>query len=235
MKIFVIGGAGYIGSHTAKILSESGYNIIVVDNLCRGQESSLKWGTFEKVDILDYEKLSGVFSKHKPEAVIHFAAYAYVGESVSNPIMYYHNNVSGTVSLLKAMISAGCRNLVFSSTCATYGIPERVPITECQEQNPVNPYGMSKLMVERILEDLSKSGDLTYVALRYFNAAGADPDGEIGECHDPETHLIPLALEAAANSERTLSVFGDDYDTIDGSCIRDYIHVCDLAEAHTKA
>ena len=230
--VLVTGGAGYIGSHTAKALSRAGATPVVVDNLSRGHEDAVKWGPFENADILDTDALRAVLARHKPVAVIHFAAFAYVGESVADPYLYYRNNVAGTVSLLEAMRSAACDKIVFSSTCATYGVPERTPIDETAPQTPVNPYGASKLMVERILRDAEAAYDLKSVALRYFNAAGADPDGDLGERHDPETHLIPLVLRAARGEGFTLSVFGDDYETPDGSCVRDYIHVSDLADAH---
>lgn len=233
-NILVTGGAGYIGSHTAKALAGAGFTPVVFDNLQRGHERAVKWGPLVKGDLHDAAALDGAFAGYEPAAVVHFAAFAYVGESVSDPYLYYRNNVAGTLSLLEAMKRASCASIVFSSTCATYGIPKKVPITEDTPQVPVNPYGASKLMVERMLADAGTAYGLRSVALRYFNAAGSDPDGEIGEEHDPETHLIPLALHAAAGG-RPLWVFGDDYDTPDGSCIRDYIHVCDLADAHVLA
>lgn len=232
--ILVTGGAGYIGSHTAKALAKAGFTPIVFDNLSRGHRRAVKWGPFIQGDLHDAAALDAVFRRYHPAAVMHFAAFAYVGESVNEPLLYYHNNVSGTLSLLQAMKRACCDRIVFSSTCATYGIPSVLPITEDTPQNPVNPYGASKLMVERILAEAEPAYDLKSISLRYFNAAGGDPDGELGEEHDPETHLIPLALKAAGGMGR-LKVFGDDYDTLDGSCIRDYIHVCDLADAHILA
>lgn len=232
--ILVTGGAGYIGSHAAKALARAGFIPIVFDNLSRGYEDAVKWGPLVRGDLHDPAALDAAFEQYRPVAVMHFAAFAYVGESVAQPLLYYKNNVAGTLSLLEAMKRAGCERIVFSSTCATYGIPKRVPIMEETPQNPVNPYGATKLMVERILADAGTAYGLKSVCLRYFNAAGADPEGEVGEEHDPETHLIPLALGAAAGQGR-LQVFGDDYETPDGSCIRDYIHVCDLADAHLLA
>lgn len=233
--VLVTGGAGYIGSHACKALFAAGFHPVVLDNLSRGYRWSVKWGDFVQADIRDRATVDSVFAKYAPVAVVHFAALAYVGESVSEPYLYYDNNVAGTLALLDAMRSAGCDKIVFSSTCATYGAPETVPIVETTPQAPVNPYGMSKLMVEAILKDASAAYGLRSIALRYFNASGADPDCEIGEAHEPETHLIPLALMAAAGEGAGLKVFGDDYDTPDGSCIRDYIHVQDLAEAHVAA
>ncbi len=234
-SIILTGGAGYIGSHTAKYLQGRGYLPVTVDNLALGHEESVQWGPLEKGDIADAEFLRRVFQKHTPSAVIHFAAFAYVGESVLDPAKYYRNNVAGTLVLLEAMREAGISDFIFSSTCATYGVPQRIPIDETNSQNPINPYGKTKLMVEQILEDYGTAYGLKSVALRYFNAAGADPDGEIGEDHDPETHLIPLVLEAAAGKRKNISVFGKDYPTRDGTCVRDYIHVTDLAQAHFLA
>lgn len=233
--VLVTGGAGYIGSHACKALSAAGYRPVVVDNLSRGYRWAVKWGDFVQADMRDRAAMDSAFAKYAPVAVVHFAAFAYVGESVSEPYLYYENNVAGTLALLGAMRAAGCDKIVFSSTCATYGVPEIVPIVETTPQAPVNPYGMSKLMVEAILKDASAAYGLRSIALRYFNASAADPDAEIGEAHEPETHLIPLALMAAAGEGSGLKVFGDDYDTPDGSCIRDYIHVQDLAEAHVAA
>lgn len=234
-NILVTGGAGYIGSHTCKALAEVGYSPIVYDNLVCGHEWAVKWGPLERGDILDGARLDAVFAQYKPEAVIHFAAFTVVGESVSNPLKYYRNNVMGSLQLLETMRARGTGKIVFSSTCATYGIPERVPIGEDTPQAPVNPYGHTKLAVEHMLADCAGAGDLSYVALRYFNAAGADRDGELGENHSPETHLIPLAMTASLDMERPLSVFGLDYDTHDGSAVRDYVHVEDLARAHVAA
>lgn len=233
--VLVTGGAGYIGSHACKALASAGYTPIAYDNLVYGHDWAVKWGPLVRGDILDQRGLSDALDHYKPIAVMHFAAFAYVGESVSDPSKYYRNNLVGTLSLLDAMKSAGIDRLVFSSTCATYGEPRVTPISEDQLQAPINPYGASKLMVERVLADYAVAYGLKSVALRYFNAAGADPDGEIGEDHDPETHLIPLVLDAAAGKRRGVTVFGDDYETSDGTCVRDYIHVSDLAEAHVQA
>jgi UDP-glucose-4-epimerase GalE len=233
--VLVTGGAGYIGSHAAKALSRAGYLPVTLDNLSRGHATAVRWGPFVQAGLLDAAALDAVFAEHRPVAVMHFAALSTVGESVADPGLYYSNNVAGTLGLLEAMRRAGCGRIVFSSTCATYGLPETLPITEATPQAPVNPYGASKLMVERILADAGAAYGLEHVALRYFNAAGADPEGEAGEAHDPETHLIPLALAAAAGQGAELAVFGDDYPTPDGTCIRDYIHVTDLARAHLLA
>lgn len=233
--ILVTGGAGYIGSHTCKALAQAGYTPVTYDNLVYGHEWAVRWGPLEQGDIQDRVALDAVIAKYRPQAVIHFAAYAYVGESVSDPGKYYRNNVAGTLTLLEAMRDHAIGRIVFSSTCATYGIPPTVPIVEETPQHPINPYGASKLMVERILADFGPAHALGWIALRYFNAAGADPDTQIGEAHDPETHLIPLALDAAAGRRPALTVFGHDYDTPDGTCVRDYIHVSDLAQAHVLA
>ena len=230
--ILVTGGAGYIGSHTCKALAAAGYTPVVYDNLVYGHEWAVKWGPFEKGDILDRVRLGEVVDKYRPSAVVHFAAFAYVGESVADPAKYYRNNVVGTLSLLDAMRAHDIGQIVFSSSCATYGIPETIPITEDAPQRPINPYGASKLMVEQILSDYGVAYGLKSIALRYFNAAGGDPDGETGEDHDPETHLIPLVLDVAAGSRENITIMGDDYATPDGTCIRDYIHVCDIAEAY---
>ena len=235
MKVLVTGGAGYIGSHTCKALKEAGHQPIVVDNLVYGHEWAVKWGPFHKLDIRETEELTALLEKEKPDAVIHFAAFAYVGESVKEPEKYYDNNVRGTESLLKAMTNTGITKIVFSSTCATYGIPETLPITEATPQNPINPYGDTKLKVEEKLRKLGSTGIFSATALRYFNAAGADPEGEVGEHHEPETHLIPLAIEAALTNKFSLTIFGTDYETEDGTCVRDYIHVSDLADAHVLA
>ena len=233
--ILVTGGAGYIGSHACKALSRAGYLPIAYDNLAHGHPRAVKWGPLERGDILDHGRLDEVIAKYQPAAVMHFAAFAYVGESVTDPGKYYRNNVVGSLNLLETARDHGIQSLVFSSTCATYGIPECPPITEATPQRPINPYGASKLMVERMIEDFGTAHGLHSMILRYFNAAGADPDGEIGEDHDPETHLIPLVLDAASGRRTHVSIFGDDYDTPDGTCIRDYIHVSDLADAHVKA
>lgn len=235
MAILVCGGAGYIGSHINKELSKQGYETIVFDNLVYGHREAVRWGKFIQGDLANIADIEAVFSQHKIEAVFHFAAYAYVGESVAEPEKYYYNNVVNTLNLLQVMRKHGCNKIIFSSTCATYGEPERVPITEEMAQHPINPYGMTKLTVERIFADYQKAYGLQFVVLRYFNAAGADPDGEIGESHDPETHLIPLVLDAASGLRSDIKVFGTDYETLDGSCVRDYIHVTDLASAHLLA
>ncbi len=233
--VLVTGGAGYIGSHACKALARAGYTPVAYDNLVYGHEWAVKWGPFEKGDILDGARLGEVVGKYRPAAVMHFAAYAYVGESVADPGKYYRNNVVGTLSLLDTMRAHGVDQFVFSSSCATYGIPETVPISEDAPQRPISPYGASKLMVEQILSDYGAAYGLKSVALRYFNAAGADPDGETGEDHNPETHLIPLVLDAAAGARDGVTILGDDYATPDGTCIRDYIHVSDIAEAHVLA
>ena len=235
MAILICGGAGYIGSHVNKQLHMDGYETIVFDNLIYGHRESVKWGTFVEGDLKNIEDIEAVFKAYSIEAVFHFAAYAYVGESVYEPERYYYNNVVNTLNLLKVMRVYNCNKIIFSSTCATYGEPEIVPITENMRQNPINPYGRTKLTVERMLKDYQRAYGLQFVVLRYFNAAGADPDGEIGESHNPETHIIPLVLDAALGRRPDIKVFGTDYDTPDGSCIRDYIHVTDLANAHVKA
>jgi UDP-arabinose 4-epimerase len=235
MNILVTGGAGYIGSHTAKALAIAGHEPIVLDNLTNGHDWAVRWGPFEQGDLSDVEWLRSVFGRHRIEGVIHFAASAYVGESMTEPRKYFRNNPVNTLNLLDVMLAHGVRQVVFSSTCATYGIPERVPIDESHPQRPVNPYGESKLMVERILHWYGQAYGLLSVALRYFNASGADPDGEIGEDHDPETHLIPLVIDAARGTRPPVGVFGTDYPTPDGTAIRDYIHVMDLADAHVRA
>ncbi len=235
MRILICGGAGYIGSHVNKLLAKKGYFTVVFDNLIYGHKEAVKWGDFIKGDLNNIDDLERVFSEYEIDAVIHLAAYAYVGESVRDPEKYYYNNVVNTLNLLRVMKKYGCSRIIFSSTCATYGIPVIVPITEDVKQNPINPYGKSKLMVEHILKDYHKAYGIEYVVLRYFNAAGADPDGEIGESHIPETHIIPLALETASGKRESFSVYGVDYDTFDGSCIRDYVHVEDLSQAHLLA
>jgi len=233
--ILVSGGAGYIGSHTCKALAARGYTPVVYDNLVYGHEWAVKWGPLVKGDIADRAALDAAFETYRPDGVIHFAAFCFVGESVQDPAKYYRNNVSGTLTLLEAMRDHGVKPIVFSSTCAVYGMPQQVPMDESHPQWPINPYGWSKFMIERVLEDFGRAYGTRHCALRYFNAAGADPEGEIGEAHDPETHLIPLVLEAARDPKRTISIFGTDYDTPDGTCIRDYIHVNDLADAHIRA
>lgn len=232
--VLVTGGAGYIGSHACKALAAAGFLPVVYDNMIHGHKWAVNWGPLEVGDLLDKATLDAVFLKYKPSAVMHFAAYAYVGESVSDPLKYYQNNVGGSVSLLQAMAKQGVDKLVFSSTCAVYGHPQQTHMDEAHPQNPINPYGQSKRMVEQILRDAAAGYGLRSIALRYFNAAGADLEGQIGEAHQPESHLIPLML-AATNPENSLTVFGCDYPTPDGSCVRDYIHVSDLAAAHVAA
>jgi UDP-glucose 4-epimerase len=238
MAILVTGGAGYIGSHSVLALQKAGYEVIVLDNLVYGHQDLVE--TVLKVKLIvgstcDRSLLREIFATHQIDAVMHFAAYAYVGESVTQPAKYYNNNVVGTLTLLEAMLEANIHQFVFSSTCATYGVPDFVPITEDQSQNPINPYGATKWMVERILQDFNQAYDFRSVCLRYFNAAGADPEGNLGEDHHPETHLIPLVLQTALGHRESVSIFGTDYDTPDGSCIRDYIHVLDIAQAHILA
>jgi UDP-glucose-4-epimerase GalE len=234
LNILVTGGAGYVGSHACKTLAAKGYVPITYDNLSRGNAWAVKWGPLEKGDIIDVQKVRAVLEKYRPTALMHFAAYAYVGESVEQPLLYYENNFAGTAVLLRTAVDYQCIPVVFSSSCAIYGVPERVPIAEDHPQCPINPYGYSKLFVERMLADLNIACGLPWIGLRYFNAAGADPDGEIGEAHDPETHLIPLVLTAACTGT-PVRIFGNDYDTPDGSCVRDYIHVSDIADAHMQA
>jgi UDP-glucose-4-epimerase GalE len=234
-NVLVTGGAGYVGSHTCKALHLSGYTPVTLDNLSRGHESAVKWGPLITADIHDHNALENAFASYRPVAVLHFAAFAYVGESMSNPALYFRNNAFNTLPLLEAMRRHDVTNIVFSSTCATYGIPERVPIREKDPQQPVNPYGESKLMVERMLRHFGDAHGTRFVALRYFNAAGSDPDGEIGWKHEPETRLIPRALKAARAELPPLEIFGDDFPTPDGTCIRDYVHVSDLADAHVLA
>lgn len=233
--VLVTGGAGYIGSHACKALAAAGYVPVTFDNLVYGHRAAVRWGPFVHGDILDRAALDAALRTWQPVAVMHFAAFAYVGESVTNPGKYYRNNVVGTLTLLEAMRDAGVTQFVFSSTCATYGVPSCVPISEDHAQNPINSYGASKLMIERMLQDFDSAHSLRSVRLRYFNAAGADPECEAGEAHDPETHLIPLVLDAAAGVRPNVTVFGTDYPTLDGTCVRDYIHVTDLAQAHVLA
>jgi UDP-glucose 4-epimerase len=234
MKIFIIGGAGYIGSHMVKTAHQAGHKVITLDNLSTGHQDAVLYGEFELCDILDTAKLDKLFKKHKPGAVMHFSAYSLVGESMTNPYKYYNNNVSGTLSLLKAMIDNDCMKFIFSSSAAIFGNPEYIPIDESHPKNPINPYGRSKLMVEEMLKDFEFAYGLKYISFRYFNAAGHDPDGELSERHDPETHLLPIIMQAANGQRDLVSIFGNDYDTNDGTCVRDYIHVNDLAEAHIK-
>ena len=234
MSILIVGGAGYIGSQTAKRVAQAGLEPVVFDNLGQGHAWAVKWGPLVEGDLADGALVRRVLEQRRVTAVVHFAAHAYVGESVRSPRKYYRNNVVGTLNLLDAMVDAGVRDIVFSSTCATYGDPVRVPIDEQHPQHPVNPYGETKLAVERALFWYQRAYPIRFAALRYFNAAGADPDGEVGEDHDPETHLIPLAIAAARGGE-PLQIFGTDYPTADGTAIRDYVHVQDLADAHVAA
>ncbi len=233
--VLVTGGAGYIGSHACKALAEAGYLPVSYDNLVYGHPEAVRWGPLEQGDINDRARLDEVLEQYRPAALMHFAAYAYVGESVENPGKYYRNNVCGSLTLLEALRDHGIGRMIFSSTCATYGEPEQIPMDETHPQRPFNPYGESILMIERMLCYFDRAHGLRSVALRYFNAAGADPQAETCEDHDPETHLIPLVLDAAAGRREAIAIFGDDYPTPDGTCIRDYVHVTDLAQAHVLA
>jgi UDP-glucose-4-epimerase GalE len=235
MRILVTGGAGYIGSHTVALVRRAGHIVWVCDNLSTGHRAAVPAECLIECDLADRTAIERASRQHSIEAVVHFAAHCYVGESVRDPAKYYANNLVGTLSLLEAMRSAGVSRIVFSSTCATYGIPTRVPITEDEPQKPVNPYGFTKLAMERALADYAAAYGLGSVALRYFNAAGAAADGQLGEDHDPETHLIPLVLQTALGRRPHVEIFGADYPTPDGTCIRDYIHVEDLADAHLRA
>jgi len=233
--VLITGGAGYIGSQTNKNLSLAGYSTVVFDNLSRGNLSSVKWGVFEEGDLSNIEHLRSVFNKYNITSVMHFAAYSYVGESVNDPEKYYYNNLVNTLNLLKVMREFNVNKIIFSSTCSTYGKPTKIPITEDHHQIPQNPYGISKFMIERVLSSYASAYQLEYVILRYFNAAGADSDLTIGENHNPETHLIPLVLDVALGKSNCIKIFGTDYDTKDGTAIRDYIHVSDIADAHILA
>lgn len=234
--ILVMGGAGYIGSHTVRHLLDNGYQVVVADSLIYGHRAAIDpRAEFVHADLLDKFSLQQLFATHDIEAVIHFAAFTYVGESVSNPQKYYINNVIGTINLLNTMLQYGVKKIVFSSTCATYGEPQYIPIDEKHPQNPINPYGRTKLMIEQIFADYEQAYGLQHIALRYFNAAGCAQDGSIGESHSPETHLIPLVLKAITGERSCIKIFGSDYDTPDGTCLRDYIHVEDLALAHRLA
>ena len=233
--ILIVGGAGYIGSHVNKLLSESGYETVVLDNLSYGHEESVKWGYFCKCDLANISDVNEVFENYDITAVMHFSSFIEVGESVQNPQKYYYNNVVNTMNLLNVMLEHDVKKFIFSSTCATYGVPQEIPLTEDHPQNPINPYGWTKLMVERILKDYDSAYGLKSVILRYFNASGADESGIIGENHNPESHLIPLILDAAIGKREDIKIYGTDYDTFDGTCIRDYIHVTDLASAHIQA
>jgi UDP-glucose-4-epimerase GalE len=234
-RILVIGGAGYVGSHCVKAAAAVGHDCVVYDSLLFGHRDFVRWGPLIQGDVRDRSALVAAMRQHRIEAVMHFAALAYVGQSMTDPARYYDVNVNGTRTLLDAMVEAGIRTLVFSSTCAVYGEPGTVPITEATLPRPINPYGFTKLVCERMIEDYGRAYGICGAKLRYFNAAGADPEGEIGEDHNPETHLIPLVLDAAMGRRPAISVFGDDYPTADGTAVRDYIHVADLAAAHVKA
>jgi UDP-arabinose 4-epimerase len=234
-SILVTGGAGYVGSHACKALASAGHLPVVYDNLSRGHRQAVRWGPLVEGDLHDRARLAAAMRDHRISAVMHFAAFAYVGESVSDPETYYRNNLGGTLTLLGAMREAGVATIVFSSTCAVYGMPPDLPIREATAKAPLNPYGETKLAIERALYWYEAAYGLRYMALRYFNAAGADPDGEIGEDHEPETHLIPLVLRAASGRGDPVEIYGTDYPTPDGTAIRDYIHVSDLAEAHLRA
>jgi UDP-glucose 4-epimerase len=235
LSILVTGGAGYVGSHTVKELERRGHRVVVYDNLSRGHRWAVKTAELIEGDLSDEARLGEVFQRHQVQAVLHFAALAYVGESVEDPAKYYENNVANSLKLLRVMLARGVKAFILSSTCAVYGNPNQVPIPEEHPLSPVNPYGHSKLMVERILKDYDGAYGLRHVSLRYFNAAGADPEGTIGEDHAPETHLIPRLMHAALGKIERIEIFGDDYPTQDGTCVRDYIHVNDLAHAHVRA
>jgi UDP-arabinose 4-epimerase len=235
MPILVTGGAGYIGSHACKALAKAGFAPVAYDNLVYGHSEAVRWGPLVVGDLADRELLADTMRRFGVAAVMHFAAFTYVGESVSKPELYLHNNVVNSFGLLDVMREVGVRHIVFSSTCATYGVPEAIPIRETTAQRPLNPYGESKLMVERALHCYDQAHDFRYAALRYFNAAGADPEGQIGEDHVPETHLIPLILDAALGRRAGIDIYGTDYPTPDGTAVRDYVHVQDLAEAHVLA
>ncbi|MCZ6599052.1 MAG: UDP-glucose 4-epimerase GalE [Planctomycetota bacterium] len=232
--VLVAGGAGYIGSHTVRLLQRAGVDVVVLDDLSTGHRESVT-APFEEVSLGDREALDGVFAQHGPSAVIHFAAKCYVGESVEHPAKYYRENVTFTWNLLEAMRAHECRDIVFSSTCATYGEPVEIPMTEGHPQHPINPYGRTKLHMEHMMQDYAHAYGMRYAALRYFNAAGASREGDIGEVHEPETHLIPLVLDVALGKREEIKIFGDDYDTRDGTCVRDYIHIEDLGDAHLRA
>jgi UDP-arabinose 4-epimerase len=235
VSILISGGAGYIGSHTAKLLSRAGFEPVVYDNLSAGHRWAVKWGPLIEADLSDEARLKQVLIEHNVTAAIHFAAHAYVGESVRDPRRYFENNVTNTLNFLNTLLDAGIPNIVFSSSCAVYGDPQNLPISESHAKLPVNPYGESKLFIERVLEWYGRAYGLRWAALRYFNAAGADPEGELGEMHAPETHLVPRLIEAALGRLESVEVFGVDYPTKDGTAVRDYVHVSDLAEAHASA
>jgi len=231
-NILVTGGAGYIGSHACKALSAAGYTPVTYDSLCTGWRDAVKFGPFEEGDLTDRARLDQVFAAYQPQAVMHFAALSQVGESMRAPGLYWHNNVAGSLCLIEAAVAAGCLDLVFSSTCATYGDQDNVLLDEDCAQAPINAYGASKRAIEDMLRDFEAAHGLRHVIFRYFNVAGADPEAEVGEFHHPETHLVPLVLDAIAGRRDALTIFGTDYDTPDGTCIRDYVHVMDLVEAH---
>jgi UDP-arabinose 4-epimerase len=234
-RILVTGGAGYVGSHACKALAAAGYEPVVFDNLCEGHDWAVKWGPLEQGDLLDRDRIAEVVRKHEPAGTIHFASFAYVGESVTDPGKYWHNNVSGAVNLCDALVAAKTSAIVFSSSCTVYGLTDAEFISEAEPVAPINPYGNTKRAIEIMLSDYEVGTGLRNTVLRYFNAAGCDADGDIGEAHDPETHLLPLAIAAAAGDRDALKIFGTDYPTPDGTCVRDYIHVTDLADAHVRA
>ena len=235
MNVLVVGGAGYIGSHAVLKLTDAGHHVLVYDNLSRGHREAVPDGLLIEGELTDTATLTRVLTEHGIEAVMHFAAFALVNESVNDPSLYYQNNVVATLSLLEAMRLADVKKFVFSSTTATYGEPDQVPISEDTPQRPINPYGFTKLVIEQALADYAEAYGMGYAALRYFNAAGAHPDGTIGEDHEPETHLIPIVLQVALGQRDSITIFGNDYQTSDGTCVRDYVHVNDLADAHLKA
>jgi UDP-glucose 4-epimerase len=235
VNILVTGGAGYIGSHTCLALAEKGYTPVVYDNLVNGHRELVQWGPFELGDVRERERLEEVIGLYSPAAIIHFAGLIEVAESITNPIAFFDNNVSGSLALFAAALQAGINKVVFSSTCATYGIPQEIPMRESHPQLPISPYGTSKLLVERILRDLGTYQNLRSVILRYFNAAGADVQGRIGEWHNPESHVIPIAIDVARGNRSLFKIYGSDYPTPDGTCIRDFIHVVDLADAHARS
>jgi len=233
--VLVTGGAGYVGSHACKAFARAGWRVVVLDNLSRGWRNAVRWGPLVEADISDRLAVEAALQEHRPDLVAHFAAFAYVGESVEKPALYYGNNTAGTLALLESMRATGIGRILFSSTCATYGNPVALPITEAHPQLPINPYGWSKLIVEHMLQDYARAYGFAATALRYFNAAGCDADGEIGERHEPETHVIPLAIAAALTADGCFDVNGSDFDTRDGTAVRDFIHVADLADAHVLA
>jgi UDP-glucose 4-epimerase len=235
MKILVVGGAGYIGSHMVKALTKAGHDVVTLDNLCTGHRDSVRYGRLFEADLRDCAVLDGLLATEGFDGVMHFASFIQVGESVTDPAKYYRNNVANTQNLLDSIVRHGMKHFIFSSTAAIFGKPEYIPIDEEHPKRPLNPYGRTKLMVEEMLADYDRAYGLKSVSLRYFNAAGADPHGELGERHEPETHLIPLLLQAACSPRGAITLFGTDYDTPDGTCIRDYIHVSDLCDAHLLA